>query len=116
MTNMPWKQQGGGGPGGGQGPWGGGGGGGGRPPPDFEDVLRQGQDRIRRMIPGGLGSGRGVLFLVVGVLALWLLSGFYRVQPDEQGVVLRFGEWVKTPRPVSTITFPARSNQWRPPR
>ena len=106
MTNMPWKQQGGGGPGGGQGPWGRGGGGGGRPPPDFEDVLRQGQDRIRRMIPGGLGSGRGVLFLVVGVLALWLLSGFYRVQPDEQGVVLRFGEWVKTTPPGLNYHLP----------
>jgi membrane protease subunit HflK len=31
--------------------------------------------------------------------AIWLASGFYRVQPDEQGVVLRFGEWIKTTQP-----------------
>jgi membrane protease subunit HflK len=33
------------------------------------------------------------------VVAIWLASGFYRVQPDEQGVVLRFGEWNKTTQP-----------------
>ena len=105
---MPWKQQGGGSSGGGQGPWGrsGGSGGGGRQPPDFEDMLRHGQDRIRRMVPGGLGGGRGLLFLVVGAIALWLLSGFYRVQPDEQGVVLRFGEWVKTTPPGLNYHLP----------
>ncbi len=79
---MPWKQQGGGG-----GPWGGGGGGGqgpwgrggGASAPDFEDMLRKGQDRIKRFIPGGFSSGKGVVLIVVGVIALWLLSGFYRV-------------------------------------
>jgi membrane protease subunit HflK len=33
------------------------------------------------------------------VLGIWLLTGFYRVQTDQQGVVLRFGEWVNTTRP-----------------
>ena len=104
---MPWKQQG-GGPGGGQGPWGraGGGSSGGGQPPDFEDLLRRGQDRIRRLVPGGLGSRRGILFVVLGVVALWLLSGFYRVQPDEQGVVLRFGEWVRTTPPGLNYHLP----------
>ena len=112
---MPWKQQGGGGSpfGGGQGPWGrppSGGGGGGRgpggPPPDFEDMLRRGQDRFRRLVPGGLRGGRGLILLVVGAIALWLLSGFYRVQPDEQGVVLRFGEWTRTTPPGLNYHLP----------
>ncbi len=114
---MPWKQQGGGGGspfGGGQGPWGrppsGGGGGGGRgpggPPPDFEDMLRRGQDRFRRLVPGGLRGGRGLILLVVAAIALWLLSGFYRVQPDEQGVVLRFGEWTRTTPPGLNYHLP----------
>jgi membrane protease subunit HflK len=30
------------------------------------------------------------------VLALWALSGFYQVQPSEEGVVLRFGKYVYT--------------------
>ena len=116
---MPWKQQGGGGGGpwgsgggggggsGGGGPWGRGGGG--AQPPDFEEMLRKGQDRIKRFIPGGIGSGRGILFAVLGFFVLWLVLGgiFYRVQPDEQGVVLRFGEWVNTTPPGLHFKLPA---------
>ncbi len=77
---MPWKQQG----GGGGGPWGsgGGGGGGGGPwgrggggaqSPDFEEMLRKSQDRVKRFIPGGFSSGRGILFAVLGFIVLWLV-------------------------------------------
>ncbi len=94
----PWSGGGGGG-GGGGGPWGGRGGqgpggfgrGGGQP--DIEDMIRRSQEKLKQSLPGGMG-GKG-LALVVAVLAvLWLISGFYRVNPGEQGVVLRFGEWV----------------------
>ena len=37
--------------------------------------------------------------LMVLTLAAWILSGIYKVQPDEQGVVLRFGKWVATTGP-----------------
>ena len=30
------------------------------------------------------------------IVALWLTSGFYQVQPSEQGVVLRFGKYIET--------------------
>ena len=98
---MPWKSQGGGGSGGpwggggsgGGGPWGGGGGPGGPRPPDFEELIRKGQDRFRRLIPGGLGSGIGLLVVILVILALWGFSGLYRVQPGEQGVELIFGKW-----------------------
>ena len=71
---MPWKNQsGGGGPwgtgGGGQGPWGGGG-----RPPDLEDMLRKGQDRMKRLLPGGFGRGRALVFI--------LLVGFGAVAVD----------------------------------
>ncbi|MDH3472089.1 MAG: FtsH protease activity modulator HflK [Rhodospirillales bacterium] len=98
---MPWKSQGGGGSGGG-GPWGGGGGGGGPwggggpggpRPPDFEDFIRKGQDRFRRLLPGGLGTGMGLVLLFAGIMILWLASGLYRVQPGQQGVELLFGQW-----------------------
>ncbi|HEX9465750.1 MAG TPA: FtsH protease activity modulator HflK [Alphaproteobacteria bacterium] len=118
---MPWNQGGGGGPwgGGGPSPWGrpsgGGGGFGGRQPPDIEEILRRSQDRVKRMLPGGLGSGRGIGLIVVIAFALWIASGFYRVQPDEVGVVLRFGEWVQRtdpglrwhiPTPIETVVLP----------
>jgi membrane protease subunit HflK len=34
----------------------------------------------------------GIALLILG----WLLSGFYQVNPDEQGIVLRFGKWTET--------------------
>ncbi|HKS88365.1 MAG TPA: FtsH protease activity modulator HflK, partial [Stellaceae bacterium] len=106
------------------GPWGGGrGNGSGRPggsrgpgPPNFEDILRRGQDRFRRMLPGGFGSGPGILIIVVAVVVLWLASGFYRVLPDEEGVVLRFGAYNRIappglhwhlPTPIETAYTPS---------
>ncbi len=108
-SGSPWGNPGGNPPPGGKGPerpdrgpWGGGGGGGGgrgpgRGPgiPDLDEVIQRLQARARRFVPGGRGSGEGG-FRLFGLLALvavaiWLASGFYRVQPDEQGVVLRFG-------------------------
>ncbi len=37
--------------------------------------------------------------IVVLAFLAWFLSGLYQVQPDQQGVVLRFGQWVATTRP-----------------
>jgi membrane protease subunit HflK len=107
---MPWENKGGGGPwggggggSGGGGPWGrgGGGSGGGPRPPDFEDFIKKGQDRFRSILPGG-GGGLGksaYLLIAVGILIVWLLTGLYRVQSNEQGVVLRFGQWTETTQP-----------------
>ena len=106
---MPWQNQGGGGGpwgGGGQGPWGRGSPG--QRPPDFEDLLRKSQDRFRSILPGGFGGGRGLLLIAVVALALWLASGFYRVETYEQGVELVFGKWVQT-------TPPGLRYNWPPP-
>ncbi|MBM3568377.1 MAG: FtsH protease activity modulator HflK [Alphaproteobacteria bacterium] len=110
---MPWQNKGGWQPGGGnRGPWGrgpsgGGGGGGGMQPPNLEDLLRKGQDRFKGMMPVGNWGGRGLLLIGLVMLAVWLGSGFYRVQPDEQGVVLRFGKWVETTQPGLRYHFPS---------
>jgi membrane protease subunit HflK len=99
---MPWNSQ--GGPwGGGQGPWGGRPGGG-QQPPDLEELLRRSQEKVKNLFPslggGGGGGNRKVIGIAAAaVVAIWLFSGFYRVQPEEQGVVLRFGE-------LSRITDP----------
>ena len=42
---------------------------------------------------GGFANSRGLVLLLLAVVVLWVGSGFYRVQPDEQGVVLRFGAY-----------------------
>ncbi len=115
---MPWSNQGGGGSGGGpwgprgggnggsgsgggDGPWGPGGGGGrggggsgggsGSQGPDLTEILRRSQDRVRNLLPGGLG-GAGAALAGVVILFLWGASGVYTIAPEEQGLVLRFGE------------------------
>jgi len=113
---MPWKNQGGGpwGPGP-KGPWGQGPQSQGPNPPDLEDYIRRGQDKIQQMLPGGHLSTMGIGLVIIAAIAIWLLSGFFRVQPDELGVVLRFGKHVRTvqpglnyhlPYPVETVLLP----------
>jgi membrane protease subunit HflK len=113
----PW----GGGGGRGGGPWGGGGGGGndgggggnrgggggGMPqPPNVEEAIKKAQDALRRMMPGNLGSGLGIVLIIGVIITLWLVSGFYRVLPDEQGVVTRFGAYVRTEAPGLNYALP----------
>jgi membrane protease subunit HflK len=113
---MPWKNQGGGPWGSGpKGPWGSGPQSTGPKPPDLEDLLRRGQDKLQSMLPGGNFSGVGIALILVGALAIWGLSGFFRVQSEELGVVLRFGKHVRTvqpglnyhlPYPIETVLLP----------
>ncbi len=111
---MPWSNQGGGWQGGGSGsggggprsPWGQGPGGGRQQSPDLEELVRKGQERFRRAIPGGTRSPRAILLILLVVVAVWALSGFYTVEPDEQGVVLRFGEWTRTTQPGLNYHLP----------
>ena len=136
---MPWSNQNndgnggwqGGGNGGGRGPWGqppsgGGGGGGGQQPPDLEELIRKGQERLRDFIPGGGGGGSATgtggggsagIWLVLALVVLGLLaySSVYRVNTDEEGVVLRFGKYAysqppglhfKLPYPIETVLTP----------
>jgi membrane protease subunit HflK len=68
-------------------------------------LLRRSQDRLRTVLPGGLG-GRGIVLIVVAAVALWGLSGFFRVEPDELGVVLRFGKYVRDAKPGLNYHLP----------
>jgi len=76
-----------GGNGGGKGPWGGGAGPRGGPqPPDIEELFRRSQDKLKKFLPGGKGGGKRIVLLVVALVLVWLATGFYRVQPGEEGV------------------------------
>jgi len=116
---MPWSNQGGGGGGpwgsGGKGPWGSGPQSSGPTPPNLEEILRRGQDNLRRVLPGGNLGGKGFALLGLAAIALWGFSGFFRVEPDELGVVLRFGQDVREvqpglnyhlPYPIETVLTP----------
>ena len=88
-------------------PWGNGGNdrpsgnGGGRRPPNIDDLAGQFQDSLKKMFPGKKipGGNKPILLFGIIILGIWLASGFYRVLPDEQGVVLRFGKYVNQTQP-----------------
>ncbi|MDB4232881.1 FtsH protease activity modulator HflK [Candidatus Pelagibacter sp.] len=102
----PWGTPPGGGNGSGKGPR----------PPDIEAIIKDIQSKINKFLPGGSSSGGKPIGLILIIIAfVWLASGLYRVGPDEQGVVLRFGKFVKTtqpglhyhiPLPVETVETP----------
>jgi membrane protease subunit HflK len=122
---MPWSNQSGGGGGGPWknnpgGPWGQGPQQQGPTPPDLEELLRRSQEKLRSILPGGGGGGKGALALVAVAVLAWLLSGFYRVEADEEGLVLRFGQYVRTtqsglnyhlPYPIETVITPKVTTQ-----
>jgi membrane protease subunit HflK len=85
-------------------------------PPNFEDMLRRAQERFRHILPGGFGGSTGIVIVVVAIFLLWVASGFYRVLPDEEGVVLRFGAFARVagpglhwhlPAPIETAFTPS---------
>jgi len=102
---MSWNEPGGGGnkP---NDPWGGGGNQG---PPDLDEALRKLQSKLGGLFggggskPGG-GGGSGLSGAALGVLAVvailvWAVLGFYQVDQQERGVVLRFGKYHDTVDP-----------------
>ena len=59
--------------------------------------------------------GRGIWGIIIVILALWLLTGIYIVEADQQGVIKRFGEYVRVtspginyhlPFPIETVQKP----------
>lgn len=94
-------------------------------PPDLDELARKLKDKLSNLFGGGRGApgggggppmgwggraiGLGLLVLIIAVA--WLLSGIYIVGPAEQGVVLRFGAYVKTtdPGPHWHLPYPIES-------
>jgi membrane protease subunit HflK len=88
-------------------PWGSQGGGNGRGQgPDMDNVIRDLQNKFRGFIPGSFFGKLGPVVIIVALVLIWLASGFYRVLPDEQGVVLQFGKYIKTTQPGLNYHIP----------
>ncbi len=106
-TGGPWEER----PGGSRG----------RPssPLALEDLLKRAQQGLNKIIFGG-GSGGGssnsYAFLIIALAlgAVWIFNAIYTVEADEQGVVLRLGEYSRTTQPglhfilwpVETVEIP----------
>ncbi len=105
---MAWNKP--GGESGDQDPWGGGNKK--QSPPDLDKILSEFINKLRSFLhfnnkipnnnwqpasPKEYGFGAGLIGLVV--VLLWLLSGLFIVNPAEQAVILRFGQYSDTPGP-----------------
>ncbi|MEM8770578.1 MAG: FtsH protease activity modulator HflK [Pseudomonadota bacterium] len=131
---MPWQDN-----SGNRGPWGqppkgnnGGnqnnGGRGGNDTPDLEDLLEASRQRLKRAFPrGGRGGGNGgfggrggggfqlngtiIGLIAAGILALWLFSGIYQVNPGERALVTTFGKFtdIKAQGLKWHVPFPVQS-------
>ena len=85
----------------GGGPWGGGTNTG----VDLEDLVRQGQARLRQFLPGGGSRGTIILVLLVLVgLGIW--TAYYTVPSDSVAVVQRFGKYLKEVPPGLHFKLP----------
>ena len=99
---MAWNE-----PGGGRDPWGSSSGDQG--PPDLDQVIRNLQSKLGDLFGRGGssgGAGRAARFnsrglgIGLGILAaIWAAAGFYIIDPAEEGVVTRFGAYVRTAGP-----------------
>jgi len=78
-----------------------------REPPNLDELIGNIQRLINKFLPGGKSGGsKPVVLGLLILLVIWGLSGLYRVLPDEQGVVLRFGKFVNTTQPGLNYHFP----------
>lgn len=89
-------------------------------PPDLDEVVRKMQQKLGGLFGGGRG-GRGsggprppsaetpaAVWFIAGaiILALLFMEMFWRIEPAERGVVLRFGKHVATLQPGPHLRFP----------
>ena len=68
-------------------------------PPSLDDIIRNFQKTINKFSGGKSGGSKPFILGLLIILGLWFASGLYRVLPDEQGVVLRFGKFVNMTQP-----------------
>ncbi|MGI9264379.1 MAG: FtsH protease activity modulator HflK [Gammaproteobacteria bacterium] len=93
---MAWNEKGGGNP------WNNGGQQG---PPDLDKVVRDMQRKLSGIFGGKSGgggsstSGAGIGVIAAIVVVLWSLSGIYKVDDAERGVVMQFGAYHSTTQP-----------------
>ena len=79
---------------------------------DIEESIKKAKEKFSKF---KLGRPRNFSLIILVLILVWLATGFYRVEPDEQGIELLFGKWNETttqpglhyffPRPIGqTIT------------
>ncbi len=76
---------------------------------DMEDLAKKFQDGLKNIFGGSSktpDAKKPITLFIIGAIAVWALSGFYRVDADEQGVVLRFGKYTNMTQPGLNYHLP----------
>lgn len=76
--------------------------------PMLEELLRRGRARFGGGLPGNF-EGRPIAgYAILALVCLWIiLTSMHRIEPQQRGVVTRFGRYSTTLTPGIGITFPA---------
>ena len=90
-------------------------------PTNLDDIVLGWQRRLAKLFGNGGdrggrpgGSSAGVIILGVLLVAAWVVTGFYRVDEADRGIVQRFGAYTQTtlpglrwhwPFPIETVTI-----------
>jgi len=69
-----------------------------------DDFFDNFQDKLKGLFPKKNPASLSLILLIL--VSIWAISGFYRVGTDEQGVVTRFGEYVELQNQDYTTTYP----------
>lgn len=78
-----------------------------RPSPEMEDFFKQFKSKFKQFhSKNGNNNPYFLAYIAGGIFLLWLLTGIYTVQQDEQAAVLRFGKWVRTTDPGLNYHLP----------
>jgi len=84
-----------------RGPWGHGV----KPASDIEDVIRQGQDRLKQIMPSG-GLRSGIVLAILALVAVIAWTAYYTVPSDSVAVVQRFGKYLEEVPPGLHFKLP----------
>ena len=81
-------------------------------PPDIDEILNNIQNKFKI----GLPKKGGATFIIVLAVALWFATGVFIIDPEEQGVIKRFGEItdVVGPGPHYHLPMPIETVQIAP--
>lgn len=74
-------------------------------PPDLEGLIRQGQDRLKQLLPGG-GPRGPIVLTILALVGLGVWTAYYTVPSDSVAVVQRFGKYLKDVEPGLHFKLP----------
>src|SRR5438552_979842 len=74
-----------------------------KPGSDIEDLVRQGQNRLKQVLPSGRPA---ILLAVLALVGLVAWTAYYTVPSDSVAVVQRFGQYLKDVPPGLHFKLP----------